>query len=337
MVAKDTKEKIEKTKQKDKKTKKVTKKKTIELDKFEEQAQKLEEINDKYLRLNAEFDNFRKRTLKEKMDLIKSAGEDILINILPVLDNFERAIEASKKAKDIDAVMEGVNLIYTNYESFPKWVAENKPELKFTGILMDLGVSSHQFDTFERGFSFRSDAPLDMRMDYKNDDVGTAADILNNYDEEDIANLIFKYGEERLSRRIAAEIVERRKEEPITRTKQLEDICFHAYPKKMRFGKTHPATRTFQALRIAVNDELGVLENTLQGLFDILDVGGTLAVISFHSLEDRIVKHKFKEIFQTDKNIAKILSKRPILPSEDEVLENKRSRSAKLRLIKKLG
>jgi 16S rRNA (cytosine1402-N4)-methyltransferase len=230
-----------------------------------------------------------------------------------------------------------VNLIYTNYESFPKWVAENKPELKFTGILMDLGVSSHQFDTFERGFSFRSDAPLDMRMDYKNDDVETAADILNNYDEEDIANLIFKYGEERLSRRIAAEIVERRKEEPITRTKQLEDICFHAYPKKMRFGKTHPATRTFQALRIAVNDELGVLENTLQGLFDILDVGGTLAVISFHSLEDRIVKHKFKEIFQTDKNIAKILSKRPILPSEDEVLENKRSRSAKLRLIKKLG
>ena len=105
----------------------------------------------------------------------------------------------------------------------------------------------------------------------------------------------------------------------------------------MRFGKTHPATRTFQALRIAVNDELGVLENTIQKWFDLLDVGGSLAIISFHSLEDRIVKHKFKEIFQTDKNIAKIITKRPLLPSEEEVSENKRSRSAKLRVIQKIA
>jgi 16S rRNA (cytosine1402-N4)-methyltransferase len=253
------------------------------------------------------------------------------------VDQDPDAIKNGNERIEKEGMSQKIKLIYTNYESFPSWIAENKPDQKFTGILMDLGVSSHQFDKFERGFSFRADAPLDMRMDYKDENRETAADILNNYDEEEIANIIFKYGEERLSRRIAAEVVSRRKEEPITRTKQLEDICFHAYPKKMRFGKTHPATRTFQALRIAVNDELGVLENTLQGLFDILDVGGTLAVISFHSLEDRIVKHKFKEIFQTDKSIAKILSKRPILPSEDEVLENKRSRSAKLRLIKKLG
>lgn len=252
------------------------------------------------------------------------------------VDQDPDAISNGKKNIEKLGLGEKVNLIKTNYEDFPSWVQENNNNLKFTGILMDLGVSSHQFDTFERGFSFREDAPLDMRMEYDNDERETAADILNNYDEEEIANLIFKYGEERLSRRIAAEVVARRAEKPITRTKELEDICFHAYPKKMRFGKTHPATRTFQALRIAVNRELEVLENTLQKLFDLLDKDGVLAVISFHSLEDRIAKHKFKEIFQTDKNIAKILTKKPILPSDEEINENKRSRSAKLRLIKKL-
>ena len=240
-----------------------------------------------------------------------------------------------KKIEEYD--LKNVKLIKTNFTDFPNWIEENEPETRFQGILMDIGVSSHQFDTFERGFSFRADAYLDMRMDYENESAPTAADILNDYEEEDLANLIFQYGEERLSRRIAAEIVARRSEKRIERTKELEDICFHAYPKKMRFGKTHPATKTFQALRIAVNDELGVLENTIQKLFDILDVGGTLAIICFHSLEDRIVKHKFKEIFQTDKNIAKIITKRPLLPTEEEVSENKRSRSAKLRVIQKIA
>ncbi len=229
-----------------------------------------------------------------------------------------------------------IELIKTNYADFPAWMEENKPGVKLNGILMDLGVSSHHFDQFDRGFSFRGDAPLDMRMACDNDDILTAADILNEYEEEDIANLIFKYGEERLSRRIAAGIVEARQEGKITRTKELENICFHAYPKRERHKKTHPATRTFQALRIAVNDELGVLENTIEGLFNLLDKGGVLGIISFHSLEDRIAKHKFREIFQTDKSIAKILSKRPILPAEGEVSENKRSRSAKLRFIQKL-
>lgn len=230
-----------------------------------------------------------------------------------------------------------ITLIKTNYSDFPDWVLENSPELKFNGILMDLGVSSHQFDTISRGFSYREDAELDMRMDYKNDELETAADVLNNYDEESIADIIYKYGEERYSRRIAAEIVEKRKETLISRTKELEDICFHCYPKKDRFKRPHPATRTFQALRIFVNKELEVLENTLDALFNLLAPNGVLAVISFHSLEDRIAKHKFKEIFQTDKNAAKILTKKPMLPSEKELEENPRSRSAKLRLIKKLS
>lgn len=223
-----------------------------------------------------------------------------------------------------------------NFEEFPSWIQNNHPELKFDGILMDLGVSSHHFDQFERGFSFREDAFLDMRMDFGNDQIPTAADVLNSLREDEIADMIFKYGEERYSRRIAKAIVEFRSNERLDRTKQLEDIVFHSYPKNLRHKKIHPATKTFQALRIFVNRELEVLENTLQKLFDLLADDGILAVISFHSLEDRIVKHRFKEIFQTHTNTAKILTKKPLYPSEEEVAENSRSRSAKLRLLQKL-
>lgn len=237
--------------------------------------------------------------------------------------------------KILDMGLEGkVHLLKMNYESFPDWVLENRSELKFDGIIMDLGVSSHHFDSFERGFSFREDAPLDMRMDYQDNDL-TASIVLNTYSEEEIANIIFKYGEEKLSRRIASSIVERRQTSKIETTKQLEDICFHAYPKEKRFGKIHPATKTFQALRIYVNRELEVLENTLEKLYSILADNGRLAVISFHSLEDRIVKHKFKEISQSDSTFANILTKKPILPSAKEVSENSRSRSAKMRVIEK--
>lgn len=224
-----------------------------------------------------------------------------------------------------------------NFESFPDWSNAQNPQLKLNGIIADLGVSSHHFDKFDRGFSFREDAPLDMRMSYKDDSIETAADVLNNYDEEQIANIIFKYGEERLSRRIAKQIVEMRLEKPIETTKELENIVFHSYPASQRHKKTHPATRTFQALRIFVNRELDVLENTIEKLFSTLAPSGVLAIISFHSLEDRIVKHKYKEIFQTNKNIAKILTKKPIYPSEEEIGINPRSRSAKLRLLQKLG
>ncbi|MBC77320.1 MAG: 16S rRNA (cytosine(1402)-N(4))-methyltransferase [Halobacteriovoraceae bacterium] len=229
-----------------------------------------------------------------------------------------------------------VHLIHTNFTNFPAWWSENKSNKPLKGAMMDLGVSSHHFDSFERGFSFREDAPLDMRMNNSDDSIPTAADILNTYSEEDIANIIFEYGEERLSRRIAKKIVETRAEAPIKTTKELENICFHAYPANMRHRRPHPATRTFQALRIYVNAELKVLSDTLPKLYELLEPGGVLIVISFHSLEDRIVKRTFKEIFQTDKNAAKILTKRPLTPSELELEENPRSRSAKLRAIKKL-
>ncbi len=228
-----------------------------------------------------------------------------------------------------------IKLLKMNFEIFPNWCHENNVS-NFDGILMDLGVSSHHFDKFERGFSFKESAPLDMRMNEESD--LTAEDVLNNETEEDIANIIYKYGEERYSRKIAKSIIEYRKENgAIKTTKELENIVFHAYPKHERYKKTHPATKTFQAIRIYVNRELEVLENTIAKLYELLAPSGRLAIISFHSLEDRIVKHSFKDIFQNNKKTAKILTKKPIYPSVLEVEENNRSRSAKLRVIQKIG
>lgn len=229
-----------------------------------------------------------------------------------------------------------VNLLAMNFQEFPEWCEQNQMHGKFAGILMDLGVSSHQFDKMERGFSFRADAPLDMRMNYGNPNIPTAADLLNSLSEKEIADIIFNYGEERLSRKIASRICELREKEKIATTGQIEDICFHAYPPKDRHGK-HPATRTFQALRIAVNEELTVLENTLPKLFPFLADGGTIAVISFHSLEDRIVKHTFKEIVEKKDFPATILTKRPLTATEEELSQNSRSRSAKLRVIQRVS
>jgi 16S rRNA (cytosine1402-N4)-methyltransferase len=226
-----------------------------------------------------------------------------------------------------------VRLLAMNFEEFPDWCAKNSMESKLAGILMDLGVSSHQFDKMDRGFSFRADAPLDMRMNYGDNSAPTAADLLNSLEEKEIADLLFNYGEERLSRKIAARICERRKEKKFETTGELEDICFHAYPVKDRHGRTHPATRSFQALRIAVNKELTVLENTLPKLLPYMAPGGVLAVISFHSLEDRIVKHTFKEIVEKEEFPATILTKKPLTATDEELAHNSRSRSAKLRLL----
>jgi 16S rRNA (cytosine1402-N4)-methyltransferase len=181
----------------------------------------------------------------------------------------------------------------------------------------------------------RADAPLDMRMNYGDNKTPTAADLLNTLSEKEIADLIFAYGEERLSRRIAARICELRQSKKIETTGELEDICFHAYPVKDRHKKPHPATRTFQALRIAVNDELRVLENTIPKLLPYLSEGGVLAIISFHSLEDRIVKHTFKELVEKEDFPVTILTKKPLTATEEELSENSRSRSAKLRLLKR--
>lgn len=211
------------------------------------------------------------------------------------------------------------------------------------GILLDLGLSSFQLGTPERGFAFAEDGPLDMRFDPSRGE--SAADILNHWSEEEIADLIYRYGEERRSRRIARAIVSRR---PITRTRQLADIVAQAVGGR-RGQRIHPATRTFQALRIAVNDELGQLERVLPQALRLLKPGGRLAVISFHSLEDRIVKQWMRQAaqtripdpatptgFRTQTPSLRIITRRPITADEDEVARNPRSRSAKLRIAEKL-
>lgn len=200
-------------------------------------------------------------------------------------------------------------------------------ETTFDGILADLGVSSAQFDQSDRGFSFRQAAPLDMRMDRQQ--ARSAADIVNEWDEVALANLIYTYGEERLSRQIARRIVEKR---PLTTTTELAEAIFYAVPKAYRYGRIHPATRTFQALRIMVNRELEVLETFLQKAPTWLKPDGRLAIISFHSLEDRIVKHRFREM-----DSLKIITKKPIEATESEVQENIRARSAKLRIAERVA
>ena len=205
--------------------------------------------------------------------------------------------------------------------------AEYEPEeSSFEGIIADLGVSSPQFDTPERGFSFRHAAPLDMRMNQNQ--RRTAAEIVNYTKEKNLADLIFEYGEERFSRRIARNIVQKR---PFSSTTELASAIAGSVPGKYRHGKIHPATRTFQALRIAVNRELESLETLIEKAPLWLKPGGIIGIISFHSLEDRIVKHGFR-----NSELLKVLTKKPIIPQREEIRVNPRSRSAKLRFAQKI-
>jgi len=210
------------------------------------------------------------------------------------------------------------------------------------GIVLDLGASSMQFDTRERGFSFQHDAPLDMRFGPQA--LQTAADLVNTYSESELADLIYEYGEERDSRKIARAIVDKR---PLHTTRELVAVIEAVSPR--RGDRVHPATRTFQALRIAVNDELASVESALPQAVTSLNVGGRLAVISFHSLEDRIVKDFFREqskdlvnppyeqLYETErKAIIKEVNRKPIMPSEEETKNNPRARSAKLRIAEKM-
>jgi len=200
---------------------------------------------------------------------------------------------------------------------------------RISAVLFDLGVSSRQLDQKERGFSYQVDAPLDMRMDPRLHK--TAADILAEASEDELEGIIREYGEERFSRRIAREIVERRKVEPITTTGQLVEVIDSAMPKGARKDPIHPARRTFQALRIATNDELSRLGDSLAVAFSLLEPGGVLIVITYHSLEDRIVKNTFKEL---EANLsATIRTKKVLRATKSEVEVNPRSRSAKLRVI----
>jgi 16S rRNA (cytosine1402-N4)-methyltransferase len=200
-------------------------------------------------------------------------------------------------------------------------------------VLFDLGVSSLEFGASGRGFSFKYDEPLLMTLDsHPDEDTLTAADIVNGESEEALADIIYKYGEERFSRRIAKEIVTARRHKRIETTFELVDIIKRAVPASYRNGRLHPATRTFQALRIATNDELGALKDGLEDALRIVRPGGRVAVITFHSLEDRIVKETFKKYKEEGMTL---ITKKPIVPTREEIISNPRARSAKLRIIQK--
>ncbi len=200
-------------------------------------------------------------------------------------------------------------------------------------VLADLGWRQDQFTDGGRGFSFMKDEPLQMTFGDPSKYDFTAYDIVNSWEESSIADIIFGYGEERASRRIAKAIVEKRKQSPIKTTMQLVE-CIESVVRRDKKSKINPATKTFQALRIAVNDELSVLETFLKESFTSLSPGGRLAIISFHSLEDRVVKHYFRTLVTAE--LATAITKKPIIPSDSELVSNPRSRSAKLRVIEKL-
>lgn len=200
------------------------------------------------------------------------------------------------------------------------------------GVLYDLGFSTDQIRTRGRGFSFREDEPLDMR--YADTQPFTAADILNSWSEKKLADMIYEYGEERYAKRIARAVVDIRKKDPLRTTADLVELVRRSFPPSARHGRIHCATRTFQALRIAVNDELENLKISLVGAFDLLGDMGVIVVISFHSLEDRIVKQAFKS--RVMQGGYELLTKRPIIASDIEITENPAARSAKLRAIRKI-
>jgi 16S rRNA (cytosine1402-N4)-methyltransferase len=225
-----------------------------------------------------------------------------------------------------------VELVHADYRELPSMLAPRGID-GIDGALADLGVSSMQFDTEGRGFSFRRDEPLDMRMDQTQG--ATAADLIAGTGEEDLANVIFQYGEERFSRRIARGIVEARRAGRIATTGQLAQIVRRAVPRK-GYQRIDPATRTFQALRIWVNRELDGLDTFLVDASRLLSSGARLAVITFHSLEDRIVKHVFRALAAAGETL-RVLTRKPVVPGEAEVARNPRARSAKLRAIERLA
>ena len=259
------------------------------------------------------------------------------------IDQDEAAIHAAKER--LAPYNDRITVVRSNYSEM-KNILKTYDIHRVDGILLDLGVSSYQLDTPERGFSYRENAPLDMRMDTRNDK--TARDIVNDYSELELYRIIRDYGEDNFAKNIAKHIVRMRKEKPLETTFELNEAVKAAIPAKLREGTGHPSKRTFQAIRIELNSELLVLKETLQDMIQLLNPGGRLCIITFHSLEDRIVKACFK----TNENPCTcpprfpvcvcgkkpqgiVISRKPILPTEEELEYNKRSKSAKLRVFER--
>ena len=260
------------------------------------------------------------------------------------IDRDPVALEAS--GKRLEPYKDRVTLVHSNFCEM-KQVMEELGVPGVDGILLDLGVSSPQLDDGERGFSYMVDAPLDMRMN--NQDALTAYEVVNTWSQDELKRILFDYGEERYAPRIASSICRRREEKPIETTLELVDVIRSAMPPQALREKQHPAKRSFQAIRIAVNDELGSVEKAMRDAIPLLNPGGRLAVITFHSLEDRIVKNAMAEAVKGctcppnfpvcvcgKKPIVKLISRKPIVATEEELEVNPRSRSAKLRVCEKL-
>ncbi len=276
----------------------------------------------------------------------KAILENFSVNQLLAID---RDPIAKIFAKDLEGRYHNFSLVNDRFSRIDKIVEQNKlKEKKFDFIIFDLGTSSNQIDNYERGFSFNNDGPLDMRMGLGDKN---AIEIVNKYNEKELAKIIYEYGEERYSRIIAREIVKSRKIQYISKTSELSNIIKKCIPKKNQYNKKiHPATKTFQALRIYVNDELNELKSTLGKSLKILNTNGLILVVSFQSLEDRIVKdffnHKSGKRWRSSRHYPelpdklatqiKIITKKPILPKASEILKNPRSRSAKLRVAQKI-
>lgn len=259
------------------------------------------------------------------------------------MDQDAEALEAAKE--HLREFEDRTTFVKSNYEQMGQ-VLKEQGIGKVDGIILDLGVSSYQLDNAERGFSYREDAPLDMRMD--REQQMSAREIVNGYSQEELIRVIREYGEERYAGSIARNICRHRENKPIETTFELVEIIRTSMPAKARNGKGHPAKRTFQAIRIECNRELEVLEEALEHMVDLLDDGGRLAIITFHSLEDRLVKTSFRRyenpcICPPDfpicvcgkKSKGKVITRKPIIPSDEEAERNTRAKSAKLRIFEK--
>ena len=259
------------------------------------------------------------------------------------IDRDEDALNAASKR--LSEFSQRVKLIRGNYEDTVS-ILKGLGISGIDGMLLDLGVSSYQFDEAERGFSYKKEAPLDMRMDRR--ETETAADIVNGRSEGELYRIIRDYGEDRFAKNIAKHIVMEREKKPIETTTELAEIIKHAIPARVREGGGHPAKKTFQAIRIELNRELDILSGSIEGLIDILNPGGRLLIISFHSLEDKIVKSAFRTaedpcICPPDfpvcvcgrKPKGRVITKKPIVSTEKELEENNRAHSAKLRIFEK--